>query len=167
MENAKYFKSGIKTNSTLGIKTGLQKPKPLKTSTADHFSNKLKSPNPVNGEIVIQENNPFIHGSCVEFQNMPKGKLSCSLFECFARESACLFYILMPNSPQRHCLMLSFVVEDVLQLFENVTRHLSNKNFDVEVVTAIIILNSALKIHGENLEVLNKARMDKFQVCGK
>ena len=37
----------------------------------------------------------------------------------------------------------------------------------MEVVTAIIILNSALKIHGENLEVLNKDRMDKFQVMEK
>ena len=79
MENAKYFKSGIKTNSTLGIKTGLQKPKPIKTSTAHYLSNKPKSPNPVNGEIVVQENNPFIQGSCVGFQNMPKGKLYSSL----------------------------------------------------------------------------------------
>ena len=81
MENVKYFKSGVKTNSTLGIKTGLQKPKPLKTSTADYLSNNLKSPNSVNGEIVIQENNPFIQGSYVGYQNIPKGKLDSSLPE--------------------------------------------------------------------------------------
>ena len=61
----------------------------------------------------------------------------------------CLWYIL---------------VDDVLLLFERVIKHLSDKLFKPELIRAIINLNAALKIHGEQIEALDKDLMDKYQV---
>ena len=41
---------------------------------------------------------------------------------------------------------------------------MSDKAVKPELVTAIITLNAALKIHGEEIETNNKAKMDKYQV---
>ena len=61
-------------------------------------------------------------------------------------------------------IYLLFSAEDVLQLFEKVMNHLSDKKFKTELVSAIISLNAALKFFGEQIEASNKDRIDKFQV---
>jgi hypothetical protein len=52
----------------------------------------------------------------------------------------------------------------VLLLFERIVKHLSDKVFKPALIHAIINLNAALKIHGEQIEALDKDRMDKYQV---
>ena len=69
------FCSSSRPNSTLGIRTRLQKPKPLKTATASYLNNQSKSPKSANGGNAIQANNTFIQGSSAAFQNLPEGKL--------------------------------------------------------------------------------------------
>ena len=56
------------------------------------------------------------------------------------------------------------LVEDVLCLLDRVVKHLSDKVVKPELVDAIITLNAALKIHGEEIETSNKAKMDRYQV---
>ena len=63
-------------------------------------------------------------------------------------------------------LSFDFLVEDVQCLFERIVKHLSDKVHKPEVVSAIITLNAALKIHGGEIEANNKINMDKHQVIG-
>ena len=73
MEKTKDFNSNM-TNSTFGIRKGLQKPKPLKTTT-NYLNNQPKSPKSADGGTARQANNPFMQGSFSTFQNLPEGKL--------------------------------------------------------------------------------------------
>ena len=52
----------------------------------------------------------------------------------------------------------------MLCLLDRVVKHLSDKVVKPELVDAIITLNAALKIHGEEIETSNKAKMDRYQV---
>ena len=50
------------------------------------------------------------------------------------------------------------------QLFDKIVNHLSAKQYKTELVSAIINLNSSLKVIGEQIEALDKERMNKYQV---
>ena len=50
------------------------------------------------------------------------------------------------------------------QLFDKIVNHLSAKLYKTELVSAIINLNSALKVIGEQIEALDKERMNRYQV---
>ena len=50
------------------------------------------------------------------------------------------------------------------QLFDKIVNHLSAKLYKTELVSAIINLNSALKVIGEQIEALDKERMKRYQV---
>ena len=50
------------------------------------------------------------------------------------------------------------------QLFDKIVNHLSAKIYKTELVSAIINLNSALKVIGEQIEALDKERMNRYQV---
>jgi len=52
--------------------------------------------------------------------------------------------------------------KDVLRLFQNVSNHLSNKNFDPNVVAGIVHLNAGLKIHGPDLEITHKDELNRL-----
>jgi len=95
--------NAFRGNSKIGIKTGVQKPKPLKSST----------------ETKLQ----------------------------------------LQNTKQE-----DVKAEDVLCLFDRIVKHLSDKVHKPELISAIITLNAALKVYGENIETDNKANMDKYQV---
>jgi len=119
--------SAFRGNSKLGIKTGLQRPKPLKSSTESRLNFQSNLVTSENKGSLQNDNNPFCKGSSVSSQNLPEA-------------------------------------EDVMELFERVMKHLSDKIFKPEVVSAIISLNAALKFLGEHIDASNKDFMDKFQV---
>ena len=53
------------------------------------------------------------------------------------------------------------------QLFDKIVNHLSAKQYKTELVSAIINLNSSLKVIGEQIEALDKERMNTYQVRKK
>lgn len=117
--------NAFKGNPKFGIKTGVQRPKPLKSSTETRL-------NFQSWEGALEDNDS------VNRNNMCKNDSKTS-----------------HNVPK---------VDDVLLLFERIVKHLSDKVFKPALIHAIINLNAALKIHGEQIEALDKDRMDKYQV---
>jgi len=56
-------------------------------------------------------------------------------------------------------------VEEVVQLLEQVTFSLGNKNYDKSVLSLIIRLSASLKTHGNHMEIFHRELLDKAQVA--
>ena len=126
--------NAFRGNSKIGIKTGVQKPKPLKSST----ETKLQLQNTKQEDVKGNRN-----WSRIARNNFIADKIISISY-----------------------IYISVLAEDVLCLFDRIVKHLSDKVHKPELISAIITLNAALKVYGENIETDNKANMDRYQVGG-